>query len=906
MKTFGKIAALAISLIFIIGIMVSPVNAAGNPEITVSDASGNIGDEVTVIISFTSNPGIAGFNADITYDKNNLELTDVSGNSGFGGSFMGNVSKSKFVWYNASNITSTGTFATLKFKIKDTAKPNTYEIGLSYSQGDMSNADGDDVTATIHAGKITVTCNHTYGSWEKNTAENHKHTCKVCGNVETAAHTWDAGKVTEAPTHTKEGTKTYTCAACGETKAEKVEKLKDHSYGEWTKHDDKQHKHSCICGDTQYAAHTWDNGKVTKAATCKDAGEKLYTCTACGETKTEAIAKTNNHTYGSWEKNTAENHKHTCKVCGNVETAAHTWDAGKVTEAPTHTKEGTKTYTCTVCGETKTEKVEKLKDHSYGEWTKHDDKQHKHSCICGDTQYAAHTWDAGKVTKAATCKDTGEKLYTCTACGEIKTEAIAKTNNHTYGSWEKNTAENHKHTCKVCGNVETAAHTWDAGKVTEAPTHTKEGTKTYTCTACGETKTEKVEKLKDHSYGEWTKHDDKQHKHSCICGDTQYAAHTWDAGKVTKAATCKDAGEKLYTCTACGETKTEAIAKTNNHTYGSWEKNTAENHKHTCKVCGNVETAAHTWDAGKVTKAATCKDTGEKLYTCTACGETKTEAIAKTNDHTYGSWEKNTAENHKHTCKVCGNVETAAHTWDNGKVTVKPTSTTKGQTVYTCTLCGETKTVETDYSHSHSYGIKWHYDNNMHWHECTGCGSKQTPRAHTFGEAKIITPATHTSTGKAEYKCTVCGAAVEKEIAKITEHNFGEWSAFDGEKHVRSCECGEKEYASHTAGEWETVKEATYTSTGEKVRKCTACGTVVSREEIPVKVKDTTKPVGTTTTNKTETTTTTSTSSTSAKQTETTKSTESKGCKSFVGVGASFTCVLAIGTALVLGKKKDD
>ena len=568
MKTFGKIAALAISLIFIIGIMVLPVNAAGNPEITVSDASGNIGDEVTVIISFTSNPGIAGFNADITYDKNNLELTDMSGNSGFGGSFMGNVIKSKFVWYNASNITSTGTFTTLKFKIKDTAKPNTYEIGLSYSQGDMSNADGDDVTATIHAGKITVTCNHTYGSWEKNTAENHKHTCKVCGNVETAAHTWDAGKVTEAPTHTKEGTKTYTCTACGETKTEKVEKLKEHSYGEWTKHDDKQHKHSCVCGDTQYAAHTWDSGKVTKAATCKDTGEKLYTCTACGETKTEAIAKTNNHTYGSWEKNTAENHKHTCKVCGNV--------------------------------------------------------------------------------------------------------------------------------------------------------------------------------------------------------------------------------------------------------------------------------------------------------------------------------------------------ETAAHTWDSGKVTVKPTSTTKGQTVYTCTLCGETKTVETDYSHSHSYGIKWHYDNNMHWHECTGCGSKQTPRAHTFGEAKIITPATHTSTGKAEYKCTVCGATVEKEIAKITEHNFGEWSAFDGEKHVRSCECGEKEYASHTAGEWETVKEATYTSTGEKVRKCTVCGTVVSREEIPAKVKDTTKPVGTTTTNKTETTTTTTTSSTSAKQTETTKSTESKGCKSFVGVGASFTCVLAIGTALVLGKKKDD
>ena len=37
--------------------------------------------------------------------------------------------------------------------------------------------------------------------------------------------------------------------------------------------------------------HTWNSGAVTKAATIKAEGVKTYTCTVCGATKTEAIAK---------------------------------------------------------------------------------------------------------------------------------------------------------------------------------------------------------------------------------------------------------------------------------------------------------------------------------------------------------------------------------------------------------------------------------------------------------------------------------------------------------------------------------------------------------------------------------------------------------------------------------------
>ena len=53
--------------------------------------------------------------------------------------------------------------------------------------------------------------------------------------------------------------------------------------------------HTCSCGDsyvdtyTAALGHAWDSGKVTKPATETEDGVKTYTCTRCGETKTESI-----------------------------------------------------------------------------------------------------------------------------------------------------------------------------------------------------------------------------------------------------------------------------------------------------------------------------------------------------------------------------------------------------------------------------------------------------------------------------------------------------------------------------------------------------------------------------------------------------------------------------------------
>ena len=140
-------------------------------------------------------------------------------------------------------------------------------------------------------------------------------------------------------------------------------------------------------------SHTFNSGKITTAATCKAAGVKTYTCTACGATKTETIAKNpSNHTGGTAVKNaktatcTAKGYTGDtyCLGCGfvtakgkDIAVKAHTFNSGKVTTAATCKATGVKTYTCTACGATKTETIAKLG---------HTDKNNDGKCdTCGES-----------------------------------------------------------------------------------------------------------------------------------------------------------------------------------------------------------------------------------------------------------------------------------------------------------------------------------------------------------------------------------------------------------------------------------------------------------------------------------------------------------------------------------------
>ena len=164
-------------------------------------------------------------------------------------------------------------------------------------------------------------------------------------------------------------------------------------------------------------SHKWDAGVVTKEPTYTSTGTKKYTCTNCGETKIETIAKLvcTSHVWDSGKVVTAPTYKtegtkkYTCKNCGTTKTETiaklvctkHAWDAGVVTKQPTYKTEGTKKYTCKNCGTTKTETIAKL--------------------VC-----TKHAWDNGMVTKKATYTATGVRKYTCKTCGAAKQVTIAR------------------------------------------------------------------------------------------------------------------------------------------------------------------------------------------------------------------------------------------------------------------------------------------------------------------------------------------------------------------------------------------------------------------------------------------------------------------------------------------------
>ena len=349
------------------------------------------------------------------------------------------------------------------------------------------------------------------------------------------------------------------------------------------------------------------------------------------------------------------------------------------------------------------------------------------------TAALGHSWDSGKVTKAATCTTAGTKTYTCTRCKKTRTETIAATGHKevkdaAVAATCETAGKTEGSHCSVCNTVikaqtTTAAlgHSWDSGKVTKAATCTTAGTKTYTCTRCKKTRTETIaatghKEVKDAAVAATCETAGKtEGSHCSVCGivikaQTTIAAlgHSWDGGKVTKAATCTTAGTKTYTCTRCKKTRTETIAATGHKevkdaAVAATCETTGKTEGSHCSVCGTVlkaqtTTAAlgHNWDSGKVTKAATCTTAGTKNYTCTRCKKTRTETIAATGhkvvkDAAVAATCETAGKTEGSHCSVCGTVlkaqtTTAAlgHDYGEWKTIKAATYTEPGQAERVC------------------------------------------------------------------------------------------------------------------------------------------------------------------------------------------------------------------------------
>ena len=154
---------------------------------------------------------------------------------------------------------------------------------------------------------------------------------------------------------------------------------------------------------------------------------------------------------------------------------------------------------CSECGYVLAPQKElPAKGHSYAEGWSQDDTDHWRECTeCGDkTDMAPHVEDKGTVTKRPTEEETGVRTFSCSVCGrklrEEEIEKLPAVHIHEYPADWKSDEDSHWHECECEDRAELAPHIWDNGEVTKEPTDTQEGTRTYTCTVCGRTRTEDI------------------------------------------------------------------------------------------------------------------------------------------------------------------------------------------------------------------------------------------------------------------------------------------------------------------------------------------------------------------------------------------------------------------------------
>ena len=203
--------------------------------------------------------------------------------------------------------------------------------------------------------------------------------------------------------------------------------------------------------DTYVAAtdHTWVKTQ-TNPPTCTEQGTAFYKCSACGATRTEKIAALG-HDLSRCDLRPATCTKPgrvvgTCARCGVqidevIPAKGHDYSYAETSVAPTCTEPGHYKGTCPTCGKDYDDVVSAL-GHDWGEWVTSIEPTvstvgyRYHVCNrdgCGYREgedipkLHTHTWDAGVVTQKPTAAEPGVRTYTCTVCGQTRTEAIPAT-----------------------------------------------------------------------------------------------------------------------------------------------------------------------------------------------------------------------------------------------------------------------------------------------------------------------------------------------------------------------------------------------------------------------------------------------------------------------------------------------
>ena len=292
-------------------------------------------------------------------------------------------------------------------------------------------------------------------------------------------HDWNEGTVTEPAEGAQDGTMTFKCNRCKETRTE------------------------IIPAPEPVHEHDWDEGTVTIEAGCTTEGLITYKCKTCEEVNTEVVEVKGHSRLEEPEEIPVRPAE--CERNGYVYLF----------------------YRCSNCGESLHRQLKSISpiDHDWGDWEFFDENQHQKVCSRDPlhTQKENHSWNEGEVIKEATASREGSCKYQCTVCGMTRTEITPPTE-HNHGlthvvakdaictkdgvSREYWICDQGEYACGIAFSdadatieinpeeyvIPALGHDWGDWIVTKEATEKTTGVKTRECRRCHATLTEQLEK----------------------------------------------------------------------------------------------------------------------------------------------------------------------------------------------------------------------------------------------------------------------------------------------------------------------------------------------------------------------------------------------------------------------------
>lgn len=147
-------------------------NVVTGATVSIGGGYSNVGQTITLPVTITDNPGIAGFSLDVNYDKSVLTPVAVTPgdllkkDGGVLGTFTSNLEEgiagaeldlAAVTWmYGDADLTGDGVLFYIEFAISSSAPEGSYAVWLGYEDGKITNMKMDDVKPDILDNVITV------------------------------------------------------------------------------------------------------------------------------------------------------------------------------------------------------------------------------------------------------------------------------------------------------------------------------------------------------------------------------------------------------------------------------------------------------------------------------------------------------------------------------------------------------------------------------------------------------------------------------------------------------------------------------------------------------------------------------------------------------------------------------